>query len=63
MKVALTVWHDSATCCWCEKEKECVSTTFSDGFLKDAKLCWKCLQTSYKVRSQQHNKSATQQTE
>lgn len=53
MKVALTEWQESATCCWCEKERECVTTTFSDGFLREASLCWKCLQTAFKVRSRQ----------
>ena len=53
MKVALSEWHDKATCVWCEKERECVSTTFSDGFLNKAAMCWKCLQTAFKVRSRQ----------
>lgn len=58
MKVQLSEWHESATCCWCEKERECVSTTFSDGFLNKAAMCWKCLQTAFKVRSRQPNAKA-----
>ena len=62
MKVQLSEWHESTTCCWCEKERECVATTFSDGFLNKANLCWKCLQTSFKVRSRQQTPTATSQT-
>ena len=52
MKVVLTGRQESATCVWCErKDRECVKTTFSDGLFQDAPLCWKCLQTSYRVRS------------
>lgn len=50
MKVLLTVWHDSATCRWCQKTRPCVTTSFSDGFLKEAPMCWKCLETSVRVR-------------
>lgn len=53
MHVTLSSWHESAVCTWCEKDRECVATTFSDGFLKEAPLCWKCLQTAYKVRQRQ----------
>ncbi len=53
MSVTLNTWHESITCAWCEKDRECVNTTFSDGFLKDAPLCWKCLQTAFKVRQRQ----------
>ncbi|MGB7329259.1 MAG: hypothetical protein WBD31_30540 [Rubripirellula sp.] len=52
MKVVLSGRHESTLCAWCEKERECVTTTFSDGLFKDASLCWKCLQTAFKVRSQ-----------
>ncbi|QEG21022.1 hypothetical protein [Mariniblastus fucicola] len=51
MKVVLSKRHEQANCCWCEKERECVTVTFSDGFIKQGSLCWKCLQTAYKVRS------------
>lgn len=54
MNVTLTEWQESATCCWCEKSRECVTVTFSDGFLKDVPMCWRCLQTAFKVRSLQH---------
>lgn len=53
MHVHLTTWHDSATCVWCEKSKECVTANFQDGFVKNSPLCWKCLAKSVKVRSQQ----------
>ncbi|QDT64068.1 hypothetical protein [Calycomorphotria hydatis] len=58
MLVELSTWQPSCTCVWCEKERECVETTFSDGFLEKANLCWKCLQTSYKVRSRQQEPSS-----
>ena len=53
MKVVLSQRTESAKCRWCEKDRECVTTTFSDGFLKDEPLCWKCLQTAFRVRSSQ----------
>ena len=53
MKVVLSDRQVSAKCVWCEKDRECVSSTFSDGFIKQQLLCWKCLQTAFKVRSQQ----------
>ncbi len=56
MHVHLTVWHDSATCVWCEKAKECVTVSFQDGFMKDTPLCWKCFAKAVKVRSQQEAK-------
>ena len=54
MKVVLTNPVDAGTCTWCEKDnRQCVTATFSDRFLVDAPLCWKCLQTSMKVRAKQ----------
>ena len=53
MSVHLSNWHQEATCTWCEKSRECVTTEFSDGFLKAAPLCWSCLQKAMKVRSRQ----------
>lgn len=53
MKAVLSAWQESATCTWCEKVRECIVVTFSDRFLEDSPLCWKCLQTSFKVRSRQ----------
>lgn len=51
MKVVLSQRAESAKCRWCEKDRECVTATFSDGFLKDESLCWKCLQMAFRVRS------------
>jgi len=53
MHVTLSEWRESASCGWCEKDKECVSVSFDDGFLKQATLCWTCLQKAVKVRSRQ----------
>lgn len=53
MNVTLNAWYEAAECCWCAKSKEAVNVTFSDSFLTDAPLCWKCLQTAFKVRSRQ----------
>ncbi len=58
MHVTLTGSQETATCTWCEKDRECVTASFSDGFLKDAPLCWKCLQTAVKVRAKQDEKPA-----
>ena len=54
MQVTLSTFHEQVDCTWCERTRDCVSTTFSDGFLKESPLCWKCLQTAYKVRMKQH---------
>ncbi len=62
MKVQLSSHHDSATCTWCERSCECVTATFSDGFLKESPLCWKCLQTAFKVRSQRSRPPENQET-
>lgn len=59
MNVTLNAWHAEQNCTWCEKQKECVSVTFEDGFLKHAALCWGCLQKSVRVRSKQHEAPAT----
>lgn len=53
MHVTLTGWHETQSCTWCEKQKECVSVTFEDGFLKQAPLCWSCLQKAVRVRNRQ----------
>ncbi len=57
MKVSLTLWHDSATCTWCEKDKECVTTDFGDGFIRNSNLCWACLRKAMKVRAKQTEKT------
>jgi len=59
MQVTLIGWQESHACTWCEKEKECVSVTFEDGFLKQSPLCWSCLQKAVKVRSRQQDASPT----
>lgn len=53
MNVSLTAWHDSSTCTWCEKEKECVTANFGDGFIRESDLCWTCLKKAMKVRARQ----------
>lgn len=53
MQVTLTAWHEQHRCTWCDKEKEGVTATFSDGFLTDAPVCWSCLAKAVKVRSRQ----------
>ncbi|TWT84271.1 hypothetical protein CA13_57470 [Planctomycetes bacterium CA13] len=51
MKVVLSDRQETAKCVWCEKDKECVKTSFSDGLIREAWLYWKCLQAAFKVRS------------
>lgn len=58
MNVVLSVWKEEATCAWCEKARECVTTEFDDGFIKEAPLCWSCLQKAVKVRARQEGKPA-----
>lgn len=53
MKVVLSGPQDSAKCVWCEKDRETVQATFSDGLFKNASICWRCLKQACKVRSQQ----------
>lgn len=57
MHVTLHAWHNEQSCTWCEKQRECVSVTFEDGFLKNAPLCWGCLQKSVRVRTRQTDKA------
>lgn len=58
MEAKLTSWHESATCAWCERERECVTVDFGDGFISHSELCWACLQKAVKVRSKQDQGSA-----
>jgi len=53
VNVQLTAWHEKETCTWCEKSLECVTADFGDGFIRNAPLCWKCLQKAVKVRNRQ----------
>ena len=54
MKALISQRHEKGTCVWCEKEKECITVEFSDGFLSKNEICWRCLQKAVKVRSQQN---------
>ena len=54
--VASSGWKEEANCAWCERPRECVTTEFEDGFLKEALLCWSCLQKAVKVRAKQEGK-------
>lgn len=51
MNVTLTAWDERAACTWCEREKECVTVVFADGFLASVPLCWRCLQKAVRVRN------------
>lgn len=62
MHVVLTTWNERDTCTWCEREKECVTAAFADGFLDSVPLCWKCLQKAVKVRSRQASTDAVRPT-
>ena len=53
MDAKITAWHEQDLCTWCEKERECVTVDFGDGFIRQAPLCWGCLQNAVKVRSKQ----------
>lgn len=52
MKALLTKWHAAETCLWCQKERECVTVDFGDGFITKGKLCWGCLQKTVRVKSE-----------
>lgn len=51
MKALISERHANASCIWCEKDTECVTVEFSDGFLTKNAICWRCLQKAVKVRS------------
>ncbi len=53
MDVKLTSWNETDTCTWCERTKECVTADLGDGFIRNAAMCWKCLQKAVKVRARQ----------
>ncbi len=57
MNVQITDWNEAATCCWCGKEKECVTIDFDESFFRTSNLCWGCLQNAVRVRSRQPEKS------
>ena len=59
MNVVLAAWHEQENCTWCERTKECVTVDFGDGFIRNAALCWKCLQKAVKVRNRQREATAT----
>ncbi len=56
MDVKLTALKESDACTWCERTKECVTADFGDGFIRNAPLCWKCLQKAVRVRNRQDSK-------
>lgn len=53
MEAKITAWHATNTCAWCEKDRECITAEFGDGFIGRSNLCWGCLQKAVKVRSRQ----------
>ena len=57
MKVILSAWHESETCLWCEKTRDCVAVEFGDNFISKGNLCWSCLQTSVKVHQRSRAES------
>jgi len=63
MDVKLTAWQESEICAWCERTKECVTADFGDGFIRNAPMCWKCLQKAVKVRTRQESQPAKRRDE
>lgn len=59
MNVQLTAWFENETCTWCEKPTEVVTATFDSGFLKNAPVCWKCLQKAVRVHHKQQAQQST----
>ncbi|MDB5391200.1 MAG: hypothetical protein JWM11_6846 [Planctomycetaceae bacterium] len=59
MEAKITSWHATANCAWCEKDRECVTADFGDGFISHSELCWTCLQKAVKVRSKQDQNLAS----
>jgi hypothetical protein len=51
MKVLITPATEKAICFWCRgRKKECVTTEFSNGFLKNKTLCFDCLERATRVQ-------------
>ncbi len=57
MNVTISSYQENETCTWCEKECEAVTVTFESGFLKNAPVCWKCLQKAVRVHHKQHSQT------
>ncbi|KAA1258575.1 hypothetical protein LF1_10970 [Rubripirellula obstinata] len=51
MKVVLSGHEEKANCIWCQRDRECVKATFSDGLFQNAMICFKCMATAIRVRS------------
>lgn len=52
-RVEITEYHESASCTWCDRTKECVTVEFDDGFPAKGPMCWSCLQKSVRARNRQ----------
>lgn len=53
MHVTLSSFNPIGACAWCEREKETVTADFGDGFIRQAALCWRCLQKAVRVHQRQ----------
>lgn len=63
MNVILSSFSPSAPCTWCEREKETVTADFGDGFIRQAALCWRCLQKAVRVHQRQTAVATTPETQ
>lgn len=63
MQIMITGRNDAAKCVWCEKERETIQVTFSDGFLNNASICYRCLQQAFRVRSRQDSNPTKEPTD
>ena len=61
MDVTLSALHETETCTWCQRSKECVTATFDDGFIQSEPLCWSCLKNAVKVQSRKEGRSTASQ--
>ena len=59
MNVTLSALHESETCTWCARSKECVTASFDNGFIQSEPLCWSCLKNAVKVQSRKHSPGKT----
>lgn len=58
MNVTISSYQENESCTWCEKECEAVTVTFESGFLKNAPVCWKCLQKAVRVHHKQQSQAS-----
>jgi hypothetical protein len=53
MKCTVTDLAAEATCSWCNKKSECLTTSLEGTFFQQSNLCLKCFKTAIDLRKRQ----------